>query len=223
MTLYINGTKVVNSLVIDGDTGGGVTPTFSSTTLVDNSSAANSFTFSDDYHNYDFVKFKILYTGTNRNYYFLTTPSSIDLVFNISSYINFNVPNTNRYCCYSQSSLTWTRYNKRDCDITEIIGLKCTNATVTETEIYKATSYSSSNIDVTTQLDLFDFDLILFTANSGDRTEVQPNINVLQCDYGMIDVLWLRFYPYYSAADVSITNHYISASKYAYIIGIKFT
>lgn len=232
MALYINGNKVVNSLVIDGQSGGGITLTFSETVLVDNSSLASSFTFSEDYHNYDFIRVKIYNSSYDRYSYHVTTPSSIDAIFSLSSRILFNEWATNQGANYSQSGLTWTRTWTRNVNAYEIVGLKCSNMTVTETEIYKASSISSTSVTVTTQLDLFDFDWILFTDNDSNYDEVMPSKTIFTKPCYVDDILdsSMSFSMSYIMQDynssgslIYITNHEITAGKFLYIVGIKFT
>lgn len=232
MSLYVNGNKVVNSLVIDGNTGGKIAPTFTETVLVDNSALNTSFTFSSDYHNYDFIRIK-LYNGSYTRYsYLLTTPSSIDEVFSITSVLLVNEYNTNQGCNYSESGLTWTRTWNRNCNIYEIVGLTCTNATVNETEMYKATSRSGTAVSITTQEDLMDYEWIIFTVNASATDEVLlcptmfvPSASILNADIYENQKSKYDFCAWGTngARTVWIDNHTISADTYAYVVGIKFT
>ena len=217
----------INEIAAGGGGGGGVTPTFSETVLVDNSSLASSFTFSDDYHNYDFLRFK-LNNYVNQTYtIILTTPEAIDAIFSITSVVNFNEFGNNQYCTYSESGLTWSRDNNRNLNIYEVVGLKCNNATVTKTEIYKASSISGNNVPISTQLNLLQFDWILFCSNDSSWDEIQPCVFVFVPSEGLyngIDIpLTYYFNPYAATAFVSIDDHSISSQTYAYIVGINFT
>ena len=228
---------VVNNprfIEIGKNTGGGgsVTPTFSETVLVDNSTLASSFTFSEDYHNYDFIRAKIYNSSYDRYSYHVTTPSSIDAIFSLGSPVMFNEWATNQGVCYSQSGLTWNRTWIRNVNAYEIVGLKCINMTVTETEIYKASSISSTAVTVTTQLDLFDFDWIMFADNDSTYNEVMPSKTIFTKPCYVDDILdsSMPFYMSYIMQDynnsgtlVYISNHEITAGKFLYIVGIKFT
>ena len=219
----------INEIAAGGGGGGGVTPTFSETVLVDNSSMASSFTFSSDYHNYDFVRFKCFNSTDNVYSYILTTPSTIDALFNITSVILFNQYGTNKGANYSQSGLTWTKTWSRTFDVVEVVGLTCTNATVSETEIYKATSRTDNNITVTTQANLMDFDMILFAKNTITYDEILPCQTVFIPSKSLYntntsDGITYAFPSYNSLGSViKITNHGITAGRFGYVLGIKFS
>ena len=200
--------------------GGGSMPEFSETIIASNPSANSSFTFDDDYHDYDFVRFKVINSNTSNVSYYVTTPSTIDAAFSIASRFTLNEFQSNQYCTYSQNSLTWTLTNSRSCNIVEVVGFTCLNATVNETVIYSASSLSSSEVTITTQDDLTDYDLILFCANSSDPTEILP------CAYfaSYIEFSGLMHFNYYMGAkQIQISEHGISSARYFYVLGIKFT
>ena len=233
-----NATVTVSSLMIypaisvieDGT----FTPIFSETVLVDNSSLASSFTFSEDYNNYQFLKFR-MYNSSWQNYFsIITTPESINAIMDITSYIDFNDFGNNQYACYSYSAdkLTWTRNWQRNLNIFEVAGLNCTNATVTKTQIYKATSTSGSSVSITSQDNLLEFDWIIFTANDSDTDEVQPCYNVFcKNDYDNSSInavkgeteYYFPFNGYNYAGIIKISEYSIWSNSYAYIQGIKFT
>ena len=207
---------------------GPVTPTFSETTIVDNPNYNTSITFSEDYHNYDFLKFIIYNASSGVETSIITTPSTIDAVFSIGGYINFNEFCNNQYCTYTQSNLTWNRSGSRSCLISKVIGLNCTNLTVEETEIYKATSQTGASVDITTQEDLMSFDWILFCSNDGSYDEVQPCINIFVPSNNIYELkdnysLMYVFNPYNTYSVVYIGRNHISSNTYAYVVGIKFT
>lgn len=154
--------------------GGSVSPIFSSTLLVDNSAQATSFTLSDDYENYDFIEFEITSSslGTKR---IVTIPEVITDAFTYSSgKFNLNFWNSNNYCCYSHSGNTWTRTNNRYSNITKVIGIKCTNATVNKTVVYEKQAITATGGVITSATSLFDYDYLFFATCSGDATETQP-------------------------------------------------
>ena len=218
----------INEIAAGGGGGGGVTPVFSETVLVDNSSMASSFTFSSDYHNYDFLRFKCFNSTDNIYGYTLTTPSAIDHVFNISSKILLNQFNTNKGANYSQSGLTWTKTWSRTFDVVEIVGLTCTNATKTETEIYKATSLTSNLVTITTQSNLMDFDMILFVTNSSANDEILPVQYTFVPSKSLYNTnltagIEYLFQIYTTFSYVNITNHGITQGKFGYVLGIKFS
>ena len=154
--------------------GGGVTPIFAATVLVDNSEAATSFTLSDDFEDYDFIAVEITSTslGTIR---IVTLPEIITEIFTYSSgKCCFDFWNSNNYCCYSHSGRTWTRTNNRYTNITKITGYKCTNATVTKTTVYAKQAITVGDGVITSQDSLFDYDYLFFATCTGDNTETQP-------------------------------------------------
>ena len=226
MALYLNGKQLLNSLVIDGDTSGSAfTPVFTETLLVDNSTGASSFTLSEDYHNYDFVKVSLLnYNASpNRTTVIITTPTVIDKCFNLGNLINFNERGNNEYACYRKSGLTWTRNNNRDCVVNYIWGMECTNATVSETAIYTASSVSGSNRVITyNDGDLFDFDLIFFAANSNSSDEVQPCYFYFSPGIDIQNRLPYVLNQYNANHTVEISPHSISSAPYACAVGINF-
>ena len=199
---------------------GGDAPVFSETIIASNPSANASFTFDDDYHDYDFVRFKVLNSDTSNISYYVTTPSTIDAAFSKASRFTLNEYQSNLYCTYSQNSLTWTLTNSRSCKIVEVVGFTCLNATVNETVIYAAPSLSSSEVSITTQDDLTDYDLILFCANSSDPTEILPCAHFAS----YIDFSgFMTFNFYRGVKQIQISEHEISSARYFYVIGIKFT
>ena len=204
----------------NGGSGGGV-PVFSKTIIALNPSANSSFTFDYDYHGYDFVRFKVLNSDTSNISYYVTTPSTIDAAFSKASRFTLNEFQSNQYCTYSQnSSLTWTLTNSRGCKIVEVVGFTCLNATVTETVIYSASTLSSSEVTITTQDDLTDYDVILFCANSSDPTEILPCAHFAS----YIEFSGFMSFNFYNGfKNVQISEHGISSARYFYVSGIKFT
>lgn len=217
----------INEIAAGGG-GGGFTPAFSETKIVDNTTLASSFTFSQDYHNFDFIKIKLYNSSSTKYTTIITTPTTIDNIYTLTSLVNFNEVGNDQYVCYSQNSLTWSRSGRRNLDVYEIYGLDCTNATVTETQIYKAASMSSTWVDVTTQLNLFDFDWIMFASNDSSWDELQPCNDIYvpnRYTYDLFDES-LRYYSFndYGHAYVgTIGNHYLGALPFSYVAGIKFT
>ena len=217
----------INEIAAGGG-GGGFTPAFSETKIVDNTTLASSFTFSQDYHNFDFIKIKLYNSSSTKYTIIITTPTTIDNIYALTSVVNLNEVGSNKYANYSQSGLTWTRSGRNELDIYEIYGLDCTNATVTETQIYKASAMSSTWVDVTTQLNLFDFDWIMFASISSYWDEYNPCNEIYvpnRCTYDLFDES-LRYFmlnKYSNYYFGTIGNHYLGAYQYGYVAGIKFT
>lgn len=246
---------MANIIRLGGGAGGGggsvIEPIFKETKIAEDTTPSYSFTFTHDYHDFDFVKFKVITTwgGTLMPYenWFITTPSIIDHIISLGSGINFNLFDTNIYCYYTESGSTWTRDGYRDLYIAEVYGVDCLNATVTEVDIYKASARSSSDITVTSQTLLDEYDVILFAANSSSYDELQPcwfsasykelgkqyksvqkefdiyrtkdYTSVLDDSYVESD---FRFNHYNSRSNITISNNGLTAERYLYVLGIKF-
>lgn len=208
-----------------GNGGSGSTiPAFDETVILDNSSEETSFTFDEDYHDYDILRFKVHNVSSDVYSYYFCTPSGIDHAFLKASRVTFNELNTNQYATYSQSDLTWTRTNSRNIHVVECVGLTCNNMTVNEVELYKASSISSSEVSVSYNGLLSQFDLLLVWANSDDYTEILPCKNIIQggINFNYLNMsAQLNYYDNYKM--VSITDTTMSSFRYFHVSGIKFT
>ena len=230
----VNGSwqDLIGTDIDDVNTGSGssgvFTPEFSETKIVDNSSLASSFTFSEDYHNYNFLRFKLYNMEYDYDTYILTSPSTIDAIFDVGAYLNFNEFANSQYCTYTRNGLTWNRDHGRNCTIAEVVGLQCTNMTVTETVVYKAATRTGDSVAITTELDLMSFDWILFSSNDGSYDEVQPcNAVFIPSNSAYVanneQCMYYVFNPYGGYAAIQITRHNISAYQHLFIVGINFT
>ena len=220
--LFINGNLVDNLFVGGGASGGGSKPTFTETQLIDNSSQATSFTFATDYHNFDFVRIEFTNASSNAVNSAIVTPNTLDAIFQYSPYLTVNELSSNQYATYSQSGLTWTRDSRyyRNVIITAVYGLTC-DMTVTEDEIYQATTPSSSSIAVTSTNKLTDYDWLMFVGNSSDNSEIVPNLSILTPLY--VGIAGLT--QYYNGTNPILidTDYTLTASRYFRVCGIKFT
>ena len=213
----------VSGLVYLGQGGGGSSaPTFTETKLVDNSSLASSFTFSQDYHNFDFVKIVFKDTANDVFYTTVITPALIDRLYTLTPVCCLNRPGTNIYVCYSQSSLTWTRTAQRTCDVYEIYGIDCDNYTVQEDILYEAQSLSNSSVPVTSQNDLTEYDYIFTMNNTTGYDELIFNCfnfrpNGLGDEYSFMQV-----YNGYGAFIRLVDNYTLPSAAYAFASAVKF-
>ena len=208
--------------------GGNVTPVFEETILVNNPAYTSTITFSEDYHNYNFLRFKLYNAEYGTITYILTTPSTVDAIFDVGSYMNFNEFNNSQYCTYTKSGLTWNRDHGRNCTIAEVVGLQCTNMSVTETVVYKATTRTGDSVAINTELDLMSFDWIMFSSNDGSYDEVQPcNAVFIPSNSAYVanngQCMYYVFNPYAGYAAIQITRHNISAYQHLFVVGINFT
>lgn len=207
-------------------TGGksGSKPTFTETLLIDNSAKATSFTFTDDYHDYPFVRIEITNTSNNTVNSVVLTPNALDAIFQYSPYMTLNEWGNNNYATYSESSLTWERHPSyfRNLIITAVYGWEC-DMTVTETELYQATSVSSSSVSVTSTDKITDYDWLMFVCNSSDNTEIIPSKSIMLPAYVGTVGSYQRYNTTSNIA-VTVTSEYtISNGIYFRVSGIKFS
>lgn len=204
--------------------GGDGKPLFTSTVLCDNSSASSSLVLTDDYHNYDFVEFELTNSSTSAVTKIFTTPDAIDAIYNVTTDMVLNEFNNNQYAEYTYSSQTNTfnRVNHRNCDCTKITGYVCSNLTVTETEIFKANSRSSTPVSISST-GLLGYDFLIVAANNADSTSIVPCNNIVSYSDAPIDSYGYAFNGYNSTQYVAITDTTMSSAPYLYVGGIKFT
>lgn len=205
---------------------------FSETTIGTDDNGVIQLT--DDYNDYDFIKFVVYNSTDSRTTVIFSTPAHINAILNIASnQINFNEWNNNNYCCYTISGDTWTKNNVfRRCNLNSIIGVNCTSHTVHETKIFEAEARSSTAVSVSTEENVYDsYDYIMFSANSSDATEVQPSANVFEThpsndflDIGLSNESSRihLFNGYNNVTNITIGDNSFSNAKYFYISGIKF-
>lgn len=156
--------------------GGDTKPTFSSTTLYDSEgdySSVASMTLSEDYHNFDFLKFTIYRDISSTPTYageFIISPTAIDEIYtNKGLYINFFPlfnPTNYGLCISPSDNTTFVRRWYREIVCTKIEGLSCTNKTVTATVL----SVSSAAGDFTLPDDVRNYDYLTVQA-SGSADE----------------------------------------------------
>lgn len=223
MALYVNGVKTTNGFAVTHSGGGEVfNPVFTERTIATNNNQS-SFTFTEDYHNFDFVKVTTHNISSGIDTDFITTPSIIDACISLGA-VNFNEYGNNQYVAYSESGLTWTQYGSaRNLYVSEVKGMTCENATVSETVIYQAQARSTTHVTVTySQGSLFDFDLILFGANSNAVDEVQPCYYPFSSGIRLTDKVGTTFNFFNAYNAILVSEHELSAHRYACVVGINF-
>ena len=210
-------------------TGGGEQPRFTETVLHDDATGALPATLSGDYHDYDFIIFETVNQGySNRVAKFITTPSALDVAIGMDSHhpICLNELGTNQYLwlSYNASTYTFSYGNSRNLFLTKITGLTCSNMRVTEETIYQASTKTWDKVSITTDKDLFEYDMLICFSNSSDYSELQPQQYIMSHPCDFLEDYVPRIMAAYNTYDmVSITNHTMSASRYLYVGGIKFT
>lgn len=199
-------------------------PIFTPTVLCDNTSASSSFVLSDDYHNYDFVEFELTNSSSGVVTKIFTTPNAIDAIYNVTTDMVLNEYNNNQYAeyTYNSSTNTFNRVNNRNCNCTKITGYVCSNLTVTETEIFKASSLSGTSVSISST-GLLGYDFLIVAANNADSTSIVPCNNIVSFCDAPINSYGYAFNGYNSAQYVSITDTSMSSAPYLYVGGIKFT
>lgn len=190
------------------------------TLIVDNTTVDTSFTYIEDYHNFDLIQFEITNAGSGDVNLITTLPSIIDRCFLIANRINFNEVNSIQYCTYSEKNLTWARTNNRNCNITRVWGLNFAG-TKTETVLYNAQTTTSSNVSISS-IGIEEYDLIFFAANSNDMTEIQPCNRIYERIFDVGQICNNFTFNYYSGiTNIDITNNSMSSARYFSVVGVK--
>jgi len=230
-----DGADGYDEVTVNVSGGGGNTPQATQTMICDNSSLGSTLTFTDDYENYDLIKFVVYRSDIGNQFTFYMTPAMINAMGQYSSNrINFNQPYGNNFVCYTKTSNTaWTRYGVRNLAVKYVYGLTFTNCTVTETELYNRQGIGSSNVTFTppTGETFFDYDYILLATCTGNSDETQVNLEVFQPDiekdiFGSdnADENSVRVYKYNQGGTfVTVTENTITSFSYFYACGLKLS
>lgn len=217
--------------------GGGITPEYTETKILNNQSLGTTITFTEDYHNYQMLKV-VLYNSSTRNYESqFVLPEGIDKsILYSGNKINFNMLESslysNQYVAYTAGSggtpsLTWTRYNSRNVFVYEVYGMTFTNVTLTKTVIYSRNAIASSSVSPTPPegKTFFDFDAIIYMACTGSQDETQFARDWFMKDSIIMyeDVYYRVFVKYNNASMVRIKPTTIGGAPYFYMVGLNFT
>ena len=157
---------------------GGITPVFTEEVICDNSSASSTLTFTEDWHDYDFLQFKLTNSSSGIITYITTTPDILDEIFaRSSSKVLFNEFSNDQYALYTKSSdLSWSRTGTRNVNVTEVKGLTATNCTVSTEWIYKRGAITASNVTITAPKYFEAYDEIYMASCDGDSDDTMPCI-----------------------------------------------
>ena len=211
-------------------------PQYTETKILDNSSGSTGIvTFDEDWHNYPMLRIVAYNTSYSRYFSFLAIPEGIDAAFTYSqNFFNINEvltanssPSTNQYCTYKQNStLEWQRTNTRNMYIYEVYGITFTNCTLQKTEIYNRQGIGSASVTPTppTGKTFFDYDVLIYMACSGDRTETQFGPLLLNTPkiYFQTYSNYERFFKYNANYSFDFTPTSIGTQLYFYVAGLKF-
>lgn len=210
------------------------TPTFTSTVLgTAETTTSLSIVCDGDYHDYDVIEFETLNSNTGAVAKLLMTPDMIDalleIVPNSTNYINMNEFGNNQYRTYTydDSTTTWSAPSSggRNLYLQKITGLTCSNMTVTETELYKASAKSTTAVAVQAPSGvdfLEDFDVILFACNSTASDELGPCAFQFYPKQFLSSDKTFPFNFYQTPQVITISSSIISAARYSYVCGLKF-
>lgn len=205
--------------------GGGGGSGWSKTLLASNSAQGSTLSLSDDFHNYDLIEFvcKSPESGNpsyGLTYRYLTTPDILDSMFTYSNNtICLNIINTNYYVCYTKSSNTsFAQANNRSLICIAVNGFKY-SGTVTKDTLYERQGIGGSDVAISSQDSLFDYDLILFSTNTADNTETVICTNPVYKseDYNP------KLNRYNSAQNCTVSQNAITSYRYFCVQGLKFT
>ena len=204
--------------------GGGSAPTFSETVIA-TGTPSSTVVFTGDYMDYDLLKFVCVNNSSGKVTEILTTPSTIEAIRAVRSYICFNEYANNQYISYvfgNTTSANWAYGTSRNLYISEVRGLTCTNGTLTETEIYNRGAYTTTEVAITGKTGLLDYDMIFLSAA---YDEIQPNVINIVKPFGETSssVREAVITPYNNSYNIRITDTDMTAGYYFYVVGIKFT
>lgn len=209
-------------------------PAWTETKLVDNSGLASSITFSEDYHNYQMLRFVIYNSSTQIYDSIFVLPSGIDKAFTYSSNkfcINQQITGyTNQYVTYQEDSLlSWSRTENRNCNVYEVYGMTFTNATMTAEVIYSRDALTSGNVTPTppTGKTFFDYDAIIYMFNTTDANITafskwwitKPKLSLFTDSVGY----GIPLFAYNTGKPVVFTDTSIGNYNFFYVVGINFT
>ena len=209
--------------------GGSDEPQFTETLICDNTALNSSLSFSDSYTNYEFIKFVIYNSSSQRYTEILTTPEMIANSFSYSNNLfNLNEVGNDQYCCYNSS---WSRTGKRNCDVYKVYGLNCSNKTTSKTTLYDRQGISTSAVTITSATSLFDYDYIIFGSCTGSYDETEPCNEVFKVKNDAEDIFGRKISTrplftnaYNRLGSVRLSEYEISSwSNYFLVQGIKFT
>jgi hypothetical protein len=207
-----------------GDTG----PIFSSTILYESTTDASTLELSDDYHNYDLIKVTLYNVDYSYNEYIFSPEEFDELCNNLNVYMGLfpHYPsNSSRgYCITPTDGTTLTRRWYRNCLISKIEGLNCTNKTITKTILHSG----STNSNIVLEENINNYDFVSIISGSGNLDEVgpflvKPNVNELISTTSFVGHGYNNTNgPMWASNDGINFAHYGSGSLYV-LTGYKFT
>ena len=201
-------------------------PTFTKTTLCDNSElSTGNLTLSDDYDNYDLLYIELWNTSYNRLTTIITTPEILaDIGTYSSGKINFNEYGTNQYANYTFATKTsLTKNGARNCLIKKIEGWTGDNCNIVKADLYQKKAITNETVSITSETSLYEYDYIVMSACDGDSTETQPCTYLAKAtSEDLLNKALANTFNYYATTStLEITEYTMSANRYFYVQGLK--
>ena len=220
--------KLLLDLKAKIEQGGGeaFVPTFTKTTLCDNSElSTGNLTLSDDYDNYDLLYIELWNTSYNRLTTIITTPEILaDIGTYSSGKINFNECGNNQYANYTFATKTsLTKNGARNCLIKKIEGWTGDNCNIVKADLYQKKAITNETVSITSETSLYEYDYIVMSACDGDSTETQPCVYLAKpTSEDLLNKALANMFNYYATTSaLEITEFTMSANRYFYVQGLK--
>lgn len=205
-------------------------PRFVETVIATNPNVQDiDISFTDSWNNYDLLKIELASYAdpTAQSVYFYTTPKHINTIANLDGVLRIYVADYSRTYSINTSTLIWTTFaSGNNWCIKEVKGLKCNNCVFTEDQIFIGTTAGSNQqVEIISQNSLFTYDLIFVTINDGNYTRCTPSENVI---IPIKNNMFNPFVSYYLPssnypATVKVSENKLSAARYMYVTGVRFT
>lgn len=213
-----------------GEAGGG-SITFTKTEIADNYILdESSISFTEDYRDYPFIEVSLVdkYDG-GRTCKIVTTPKIVTSIFAASNNkCCFDAYNSNVYVTVSESKdpdtklPTWTFTNRRYMVVEYVKGIMPSKIP-TFTKIYDRGSIASGQVQPTGKFRFSDYDLVFFSACTGDDTETTPNAIVMKLCGDLESEFIYPFNRYNSASVRTYKNDTRMPEEWYFVIyGYKF-
>ena len=218
----------MGAIFLNGNKYPGPTPltptptTFTKTLLCDNSSLNTSITLSDSISNYDFIGVIIGAQGMQDYGEYYMTENCFKDIEDLSGGTNpicFCVFASSYNCAISRTGNTWNEYGTPTMHIKKIFGYKC-NKNIIETSIYKATTNNNSPITISDpDLNLFDYDYVLFGFNNAAVSRIGPCFNILTKNIS--EPMYYIYNRHGSYQLIQVSNSSITNINVSYVRGYK--
>lgn len=206
-------------------------PEISETLICDNEGAEynDPIILTEDYHNYDFIKFVMYDSQDDIDIIILTSPEAMDNIFLYSSNrMCLDKFDSNYYYCFTKTSNTqFEYYARRNCTIKSIYGITGINCEFNKTVIQNREGIGSSQVSITSATSLFDYDFLMFTTCTNDSTETLPAANnpfYINKNLFNTNTYDLMIHKYNSYSSLNMTEYSLQSwYYYFYVEGVTIT